>query len=151
MSPHWKPDQRRHERLQIHLPVRMARQTLDPKHESFFISALTDLSPTGAFVSTTAQYKEGAMVSLEFEVPMEDTDNPAHGHTRRSIHAIGQVAWMTRQKTAQETTMGVGVRFVLLTDEERQVIQHFLDDLGRGIKKRSKFLHRLLAEEETRY
>lgn len=151
MSPHWKSEQRRHERQQIHLPVRMARQTLDPKSESFFISALTDLSPSGAFVSTTAQYKEGAMVSLEFEVPLEDRENPLHGLTRRSIHAIGQVAWMTRNQNSHDSLMGVGVRFVLLTDEERAVIQHFLDYVGRGIKKRSKFLHRLLAEEETRF
>ena len=120
-------DLRKAKRIQIDIPVRLIKQPEPEPGVSFFISSLTELSRDGAFVRTSVGYSQGSMVSLDFEIPDDHSE-------LCKVHALGRISWEGNPKTAtpthlkgQSLPMGVGIQFVLMTQDEKKLIDDFVE------------------------
>lgn len=120
-------ESRRAKRIDLHIPVRLTRQPDPSPGKSFFISALTQLSPDGAFVKTSASYQKGSMIAMDFELPTKSAEI-------FHVHALGRVAWEGNPTVHESASvlqdsphMGIGIQFVLMTQEEKKQIGEFMD------------------------
>ena len=77
-----------------------------------------DLSPGGTFLKSELLLEEGEPLAVEFRVP----------GVPRLIKAQGRVAWVRRFPKAGEAS-GMGVEFLAMSDEDRAVLEGYLDRL----------------------
>jgi len=128
-----KPENRKNQRIKLQIPVRFMRQPLDISDdtESFYISSMTELSLTGAFIQTSAPFEAGTLLDINFEIP-------ANRYQLAKIRALAEVAWCRNEPVAmnpdrqreKEPEMGVGLRFVMLTQEEKNLLETFVDRIN---------------------
>jgi uncharacterized protein (TIGR02266 family) len=83
----------------------------------FFTGLTGDISHGGLFVATWKPLPLGTEVTVSFVLP--------GGH---QVTALGRVAWLKEQGDAEGTegTPGMGVRFTMLSVEDRRAIETFL-------------------------
>jgi Tfp pilus assembly protein PilZ len=113
---------RRVERFPIHIPVKLIRQNELAPEETFFITSLTELSSEGAFVATSANYRKGTVIALDFEIPHD-------GHNHHRVQALGKISWSSMEQPESQKSMGLGIHFVLINDEEKTAIRDFLNQM----------------------
>ncbi len=102
-------NRRRHQRLGIHLPIRIS--TIDPEREPVsgrpffrtFQEISANVSRGGVFVRTTNSISPGRRVLLELNLP-----------NRSPIEAVGRVAWSKTALTPRGTRneSGIGIQFL---------------------------------------
>jgi Tfp pilus assembly protein PilZ len=124
MSDETKGPERRHERIEASIPVKIS--TIEPERDPwtgrryFRASQETcaNLSRGGAFVRTVELLHPGQRVLLELELP-----------TGGQLEAIGRVAWTKRAltKDAPGFGTGVGVEFLGAEQEELDALAEYLE------------------------
>ena len=129
-------DLRKEKRIDLQIPVRISRE---PDIGSFFISSMTQLSEHGAFVSTSASFQTGAIVKLEFDLPQALSqqsqayaDSPKARKIAKRIQPVGRITWQGSGEfipgTPRECQMGIGIRFIEISDAERRNIGSFIHE-----------------------
>ena len=78
---------------------------------------LDDLSETGMFVETSHPLEVGALVDFTLVLPDDKIGEPLRGK--------GMIAWADK-------TVGVGIRFVDLTDEDRERVKWYVAEVFFG-------------------
>lgn len=106
--------QRRFERKALQVDVR-ARNTVGAGQLLF---EGTDLSPGGSFLRSELLLEEGETLVLEFRVP----------GVPRLMKAQARVAWVRRFPRPEEDA-GMGVEFLAMSEEDRQVLVEYLQRL----------------------
>ncbi len=104
--------QRRYERKTLQVDVR-ARNTVGAGQLLF---EGTDLSAGGSFLRSDLLLEEGETLVLEFRVP----------GVPRLMKAQARVAWVRRFPRPNEEP-GMGVEFLAMTDDDRQVLTEYLE------------------------
>lgn len=94
------------------------------EHPGFFEERSANLSPGGMFIRTTEPQPPGTV--FDFELTLEGEP--------RLIHGIGEVAWSRDADEGFDRPPGMGVRFLSLEPESREVIDRLiserLEDVG---------------------
>lgn len=116
-------DRRRHERIAVHMPVRVS--TIDPETDPrtgrpFFRATreyCANLSRGGAFIRTSDPLSPGRRILVEIHVPEGEP-----------IEAIGRVAWSKTVLTAggDPEDGGVGVEFLGSSGDHFTALADFL-------------------------
>lgn len=80
-------------------------------------------------MSTSVPYQPGATVNMEFTLPQAEQS----GSTLNVVGRVTRLAtgFGTRGPQEQQRPMGVGVRFVVMNEEERQALAEFTEKHGR--------------------
>ena len=78
---------------------------------------LEDISETGAFVDTTHPLTVGSQLDFTFRLPYPEDPAPIEGR--------GRVVWV-------QPTVGVGLEFQQLADEDRQRLRYFVASVYFG-------------------
>lgn len=79
--------------------------------DTFLYANITNISEMGIFVSTLEPLEVGTRLTLKFSPP----------NASEAFVATGQVQWVNAVKMlADNPNPGMGIRFVNLTDEERE-------------------------------
>jgi uncharacterized protein (TIGR02266 family) len=116
---------RRHERLAVHLPVRLS--TIDPETDRwtgrpFFRSCREwsgNVSRGGLFVRTRESIGPGRRVLVEVALPGGD-----------SVEAIGRVAWTRARAVDDGADTGIGLQFVGAGADAIHRLERFLRERG---------------------
>ncbi|HSL85052.1 MAG TPA: TIGR02266 family protein, partial [Thermoanaerobaculia bacterium] len=86
------------------------------EHPGFFEERSANLSPGGMFVRSTEPQPPGTV--FDFELTLEGEP--------RLIHGIGEVAWVREGDEGFDRPPGMGVRFLSLEPESREVIDRLV-------------------------
>ncbi|HUF79127.1 MAG TPA: TIGR02266 family protein, partial [Thermoanaerobaculia bacterium] len=105
-------DQR--EGLRVDLRRRVSLKFKD--FRGFVNEYLENLSPGGMFIRTTAPPPVGTV--FDFELTLEDYS--------RLVHGLGEVAWVREKDEQFDRPAGMGVRFLRLEPESRELIDRVL-------------------------
>lgn len=106
-------ERRRHKRVPLKLLVQHRFESL----QAFLEEVATDLSAGGMFLRTDSPHPVGSTIYLRFTL--------ADGLPL--IEGIGRVAWAAT-KTKADTVSGMGIEFLSLDDESRQLIDSIVAD-----------------------
>ncbi len=93
--------------------------------DSFYSGRIDNLSKDGLFINTSKDIPMGAKVSIEFLPP--NTDNV--------VRVESQAVWMKKDKGGN--ILGIGVEFVKLSREDKEVISFYLDIMRRERDERT--------------
>jgi uncharacterized protein (TIGR02266 family) len=104
-------DQRRFARKALQVAFRGK----DSKAAGELIFEAADLSTGGSFLKADLLLEQGERLSLEFRVP----------GVPRLLRAQARVAWVRRFPRDNETA-GMGVEFLTMSDEDREVLTQYL-------------------------
>lgn len=99
------PDRRRHTRLGLQLDVTWGDSLVRKP------GLMSDLSPTGCFILSSGDVEDGDQVRID--IPL---------NTGGTLSLWGEIANHVRD-------IGFGVRFVALTDAQRDYLERFIDTL----------------------
>jgi uncharacterized protein (TIGR02266 family) len=111
-------ERRRHKRVPLQLLVQHRFETL----QAFLEEIATDLSAGGMFLRTDSPHPVGSTIYLRFTL--------ADGLPL--IEGIGRVAWANKKPSA-DAVSGMGIEFVSLDDESRQLIDSIVAErAGEG-------------------
>jgi len=119
MSPNAPPPnapRRQHERrdLRMSAEVRTSR--------SVFTATTRDLSEGGAGLNSERPLEQGEEVTLGLFLVLDDVETDAP-----PLWVKGRVAWA---KPGEGTSHAAGVRFEVITDEQRQWLRQVLKEIG---------------------
>ena len=84
----------------------------------FFIEYSANVSLTGMFIRTEQPKPPGSV--FIFEVWL--------GDEYRLVHGVGEVVWVRAQEESAERPAGMGVRFLKIDDDSRNLIQRVIDE-----------------------
>ena len=76
-----------------------------------------DLGTGGVFIETTKPLSHGSVVELTFTLP----------DSKETLEAKGRVIWVQAAIAEKNLTAGMGVQFEEFTQEQRVVLQDFVD------------------------
>ncbi len=89
----------------------------------FFIDYAANLSLKGIFIKTDDPKPAGSIFIFEIWL----------GDERRLVHGIGEVVWVRRAEEGINRPTGMGIRYLKLDDESRQVIHRIIEEqLAKG-------------------
>jgi len=114
-----KRELRQEKRLSLQIPVRLSKREDQKPGGSFYISSLIELSPNGAFISTSAHYQMGTVIALEFDLPHENA-------AREVIRTMGQITWSSLDAAQENSPLGVGIEFVKISPDQKKCIRNFI-------------------------
>ena len=117
------PDRRHAPRVLVNLDVDYGNQN------NFLFANIRDISATGIFVSTSSPEPPGTRLNVRFTPSSavrkrRDTDTP-HPDV---LDVEGEVIWVNAFRPGDSTNLhpGMGIRFVELTDSQRQRLHDFI-------------------------
>ena len=93
---------------------------IDVTYESennFFKGFSEDISEGGLFLATHVPPKVGQTMTIKFTLPGVD----------RPIVTEAEVRWSREMNPASDTPPGVGLRFVTLSEEDRNTVERFVN------------------------
>ena len=106
-----KEDGRDHQRVPVQLLV-------DYRSEgNYLFDFCRDLGTGGVFIETTKPLSHGSVVELTFTLP----------DSKETLEAKGRVIWVQAAVPEKNTTAGMGVQFEEFTQEQRVILQEFVD------------------------
>jgi uncharacterized protein (TIGR02266 family) len=89
----------------------------------FFIDYAANLSLKGIFIKTDDPKPEGSIFIFEIWL----------GDERRLVHGIGEVVWVRRAEEGINRPSGMGIRYLKLDEESRQVVRRVVEEqLAKG-------------------
>ena len=89
----------------------------------FFIDYAANLSLKGIFIKTDDPKPAGSIFIFEIWL----------GDERRLVHGIGEVVWVRRSEEGINRPAGMGIRYLKLDEESRQVIHRIIEEqLAKG-------------------
>ena len=100
-------------------PRRPLKMRIDYKagDGDFLYEYTRNISEGGLFVATDAPPKVGTVIQMRFQIPGENS----------SLKVEGKVKWVNASKDGREhPNPGMGVEFINLSDEERDIISHIV-------------------------
>ena len=104
-------DGRDHQRVPVQLLV-------DYRSEgNYLFDFCRDLGTGGVFIETTKPLSHGSVVELTFTLP----------DSKETLEAKGRVIWVQTAIPEKNTAAGMGVQFEEFTQEQRVILQEFVD------------------------
>lgn len=107
-------DGRQHPRVSVDVRG-VLRRDIDPNFSDMMMS---NLSLGGCFIKTSAPEPPGSVVMLRFSLPGEDQ--------KATITAVGKVCWV---KEGGEGSLGMGVQFVSVDDDDRVTLVQYISGM----------------------
>jgi uncharacterized protein (TIGR02266 family) len=108
--PHRRPqDHRAHARVHVQIDVTLMSDS------QLYTGLSENLSEGGVFVATHVFRKMGEMLDLTLTLPGS-----------KPIHTVGEVRWIREVTGNADAPPGIGLQFVLLTEEDAKTIRAFL-------------------------
>lgn len=116
------PERRHAPRVLVNLDVDYGNE------DNFLFASIRDISATGIFVATKSPEEPGTRLNVRF--------TPSHNKTPRDIDTAfpdvldveGEVIWVNQVRPGDSSNLhpGMGIRFVELTDTQRQRLHDFI-------------------------
>ncbi|MBC7661504.1 MAG: TIGR02266 family protein [Chitinophagaceae bacterium] len=106
-----KEDGRDHQRVPVQLLVDYR------SGGNYLFDFCRDLGTGGVFIETTKPLSHGSVVELTFTLP----------DSKETLEAKGRVIWVQNTVPDKNTVAGMGVQFEEFTQEQRVILQEFVD------------------------
>ena len=84
----------------------------------FFIEYSANVSQTGMFIKTESPKPEGSVFIFEIWL----------GDEHKLVHGVGEVVWVRREDEGSDRPSGMGISFLKIDDESRNVIQRVITE-----------------------
>lgn len=107
-------DKRREPRIPIQLKV-----DVESPNNHYLFEYSTNLSQNGIFIQTTEPEEPGTLVNIQFTLP-----------NNQVIRTRGEVIWVNSIDSEEEEEPGMGVKFIGISDDDRDSILAALKKLA---------------------